>query len=85
VALAEAVPVEGSATPVLAVVTAAAVSVTKKVCEFDEPPPPPDKGGLTTRTSNVPDAHYDWLASGQQLIMSRGGRRRDAILIRNFE
>jgi Tol biopolymer transport system component len=29
--------------------------------------------------------HYDWSASGQQFILSRGGRRRDIVLMKNIE
>jgi serine/threonine protein kinase len=48
----------------------------------------PVDGSAPTKLTNFNEdliLNYDWLASGQELILSRGGRRRDAVLVRNFE
>ena len=47
----------------------------------------PLDGSAATRLTNFNEdliLNYDWL-NPQQLVLSRGGRRRDAVLLRNFD
>ncbi len=47
----------------------------------------PIDGSPPARMTNFTEdliLHYDWLSSGQQLVLSRGGRRRDVVLMKNI-
>jgi len=48
----------------------------------------PIDGSPPSKTTNFAEdliLHYDWLASEQQLVLSRGGRRRDIVLMKNVD